>query len=386
MRPKTTLLFLLLLTLLAPGARGDGKDNEAARAAELARLRQQIKAVQDELEQTRGQRNQAEIQLRVAERQIGSALKELRLLQGKLRRAQRRLNGLRGDQRRQHDALNIQTARLGDQVRSAYLSGRQAYLKMLLNQEEPAAMGRTLAYYQYLNRARLEEIDKVRDGLARLARLENDIGQQTRQLEQLHRNQLDQKNQLETLRDQRRELLASLDRRVQSQHQHLGNLRQNERDLERLLERLRGYLADIPDAPSFKVRFSQHRRRMQLPISGRLRATYGSPRHEGKLRWKGMFIAAPEGRSVHAVFRGRVAYADWLRGFGLLLIIEHGDGYMSLYGHNQSLYKEVGEWVETGEVVASTGSTGDSDIPGLYFEIRHQGQPQDPQRWCVARR
>ena len=376
----------LLLTLWAPSAYGERADNEAARAAELDRLRQQIKAVQRELEQTRGQRNQAENRLRSTERGIGDALRELRRLQQKLASAQRRLKGLRGDQQQQQGLLKSQTARLGEQVRSAYLSGRQAYLKMLLNQEAPAAMGRTLVYYRYLNQARLDEIDKVRSGLARLERLEQDIGQQTHTLEQLQQNRLDKKRQLENLRDERQIALTGLNRRVQSQHQRLGNLKENERDLERLLERLRGYLADIPDAPAFNARFSQHRRRLQLPVNGAVQASYGSPRHGGKLRWKGLFIGTPEGRPIHAVFRGRVAYADWLRGFGLLLIIEHGDGYMSLYGHSQSLYKEVGEWVETGEVVASTGNTGDSNAPGLYFEIRHQGQPQDPQRWCIARR
>ena len=139
--------------------------------------------------------------------------------------------------------------------------------------------------------------------------------------------------------------------------------------------------AMAPAAPG--ARFASLKGRLPLPLAGRVTARFGDDKGIGQLKWRGAFIAAREGQEVRAVHRGRVAYADRLRGFGLLLILEHGDGYMTLYGHNQSLYREVGEWVDAGQVIAAAGNTGDAPQAGVYFEIRHDGEPDDPLRWCV---
>jgi septal ring factor EnvC (AmiA/AmiB activator) len=172
-----------------------------------------------------------------------------------------------------------------------------------------------------------------------------------------------------------------MNRRIETQSQEIGRLLSDQRRLEALIGGLRPLLREFPGADP-QARFVDFRGRLPLPIDGGISARFGDPKNVGGLKWRGVFLVSPEGRRVESVFRGRVAYADWLRGFGLLLILDHGDGYMTLYGHNQSLLKQVGDWVEAGEAIALVGNTGDATRSGLYFELRHNGEPNDPLKWC----
>jgi len=180
----------------------------------------------------------------------------------------------------------------------------------------------------------------------------------------------------------RRRLLATLDREVSDRAQAIERLKQDEARLQRLLQQLEQVLPPLPGDFPKDGRFADQRGRLPLPVVGHIRATFGEPKKVGTLKWRGVLVDSPAGSDVRAVFRGRVAYADWLRGFGLLLILDHGNGYMTLYGHNQGLYKEVGEWVEGGEIIAAVGATGDTTYPGVYFEVRQNGKPRDPLQWC----
>ena len=180
-------------------------------------------------------------------------------------------------------------------------------------------------------------------------------------------------------------MLAALDRKVHGQTEEIGRLRGDERRLQRLLDELQKHLAGIPGDPVFEHRFRDAKGKLPFPTQGRILVRYGEPKKGGKLRWKGVLVGGKFGQDVISVARGRVAFADWLRGFGLLLILEHGDGYMTLYGHNQGLYAQAGDWVEGGQVVASLGNTGDVPQPGVYFEIRRQGRPRDPLGWLGRR-
>jgi septal ring factor EnvC (AmiA/AmiB activator) len=180
-------------------------------------------------------------------------------------------------------------------------------------------------------------------------------------------------------------LLAALEREIGAKDRRLKALVEDEARLQRVLATLRRALADLPRGFDAEKPFPTQRGHLPWPASGSVKAAFGARRGVGELKWNGILIAAPEGRAVHAVHRGRVAFADWLRGFGLLMIVDHGDGYMSLYGHNQHLLKEVGEWVEAGEAVASVGASGGRAESGLYFEIRHDGRPVDPVRWLARR-
>jgi len=319
------------------------------------------------------------------ERNIGSIIQKLRHLNARLKADQKKLGELRTRAAMEQRNLKTQIQGLEQQARAAYILGRQEYVKLLLNQEEPAKLARSLTYYRYLHRARAERISGIQTTLSRVVALEHEVQEHTRELNELRQSQIQMKAQLETARERRTELLARLNHEIRDRSAEIRRLRAAEERLERLLQELKSYLPDIPPLPGREAHFGKNKGRLPLPTRGRIVAHFGEQKRIGDLKWRGIFIAGREGQDVRSVFRGRVAYADWLRGFGLLLILDHGNGYMTLYGHNQGLYKEVGDWVEAGQVVASMGSSGDAPRPGLYFEIRHNGKPRDPLRWCNVR-
>ncbi len=363
-------------------ARSSGDD-----AHQLEQLRSRLKTLQDNLDLTRGQRDAEREALRDSERQIGKTLRSLKQLDGRRRIENGRLSRLRAEQDRERNQMSGQLHELEAEARSAYILGQQEYLKLLLNQQDPASVSRVLTYYQYLQRARTAEIAAARSDLTELAAVENQIKQRQQTLETLRNDQAARQQTLLKSEAQRRVLLARLDRQVVSQSQEIERLRENEQRLSRLVKGIQSAMVGVPSIPlpGLDSRFADYRGKLRLPVRGRILDRFGDPKHIGDLKWQGLFLAAPEGRNVRSVFRGRVAYADWLRGFGLLMIVDHGDGYMTLYGHNQSLYKEAGDWVEAGQVIASVGNTGGTSQPGLYFELRHNGEPRNPLKWCKIR-
>lgn len=246
-------------------------------------------------------------------------------------------------------------------------------------------MTRVLTYYRYLSEARAAEISRLDASLARLARLEREIDAHTQALAALEGRQREQAKALDAERGERARLLAGLSQETRTRAQALEELRGDQARLERLLGELRAppMVAPQPIAPADRgARFAALKGRLPLPARGQVVARFGQPKATGQVRWRGIFLAANEGETVLAPARGRVVYADWLRGFGLLLILDHGDGYMTLYAHNQSLARSLGDWVEAGEPLATIGNTGDAPRMGLYFEIRHHGEPSDPLQWC----
>lgn len=373
----------LLLCLIATSALAAPD----AREAELERLRARIEALQRDLNETRGRRDHVREELQAHERRIDALLRSLRELDVRLARDGRALEALQARAGRERQRLREETAVLESQLRAAYAMGRQPYLKMLLNQEQPAAAARVAAYYRYFNAARLERIEDIQGSLVRLAALEEEVRARREELSALRETQVAEKAALEEARARRSELLAQLNREVRDRTQEIARLKADESRLERLLREIRSVLpphaAPFPDRAE---RFAALKGRLPLPFPGRIAARYGEPRGLGDLRWRGLFLAGREGQTVHAVSRGRVAYADWLKGFGLLLILDHGDGYMTLYGHNQALHRQVGDWVEAGQPIATVGSTGDAPGTGVYFEIRHNGLPHDPLHWCTTGR
>jgi septal ring factor EnvC (AmiA/AmiB activator) len=325
-------------------------------------------------------------EVRDLERRIGGLLQSSRQTETRQHRNETKLQNLRAQAARERGGLETQRQQLGRQIRAAYVMGHQEYPKMLLNQENPAGVARVLTYYQYLNRARAERITDIQASLSRFEALERQIREQSQELEALRATQQEQKTALEISRTRRGELLASLSHEVRGHSQEIERLHADEKRLEQLIEELKTVLPETtPLPPGNEKHFARLRGRLPLPVRGRIIARYGAQKNVGNLKWRGLFIAGHEGQNVIAVFRGRVVFADWLRGFGLLLILDHGDGYMTLYGHNQSLHRGVGDWIEAGETIASLGNTGDVAQPGLYFEIRQNGDPRDPLIWCKAR-
>jgi septal ring factor EnvC (AmiA/AmiB activator) len=372
--------FLLFSTLLAwSPAPADERE------AQLARVRERLQSLQSELNTTRTRRDAVREEISELERKIGASLNELRDTERRLKIEERRLNALHERHAAQRRRLEQQREALARQVRAQYAAGRQEYVKLLLTQQDPAMMARVFTYYGYFHRERAERIAAITTTLADVRELEQRVEAKQQELLGLRDAQRRSKSELETSRARRGTLFASLDRRAAVQARQIDQLREDEARLTRLLQEITSAYADIPLPRDIKGAFGNLRGKLALPAKGQLVARYGDPKTVGNLKWRGVFLAAAEGAPVRAVARGRVAYANWLRGFGLLLILEHGDGYMTLYGHNQSLQKQAGEWVEASETVARIGNTGDVPQPGLYFEIRHNGEPRDPLLWCRLR-
>jgi septal ring factor EnvC (AmiA/AmiB activator) len=272
-------------------------------------------------------------------------------------------------------------AALAGQLRAAYTIGRQEPLKLLLNQKDPALAGRMFAYYGYFGRARAAQIRLIEENVARIAELERELDAEDQELAELERQQRAQLHQLELSRVERSQVLASLEAQSHTRAQNLERLRSQQAGLEKLLRELRAAVERFPlegnDA------FARLRGKLAWPVSGRVVARFGDAR-AGGVRWDGVLVATERGAAVKAVCQGRVIYADWLPGLGLLTIVDHGDGYLSLYGHNERLYKAAGEQVATGDTIAAAGDSGGSSRPELYFEIRKAGKPVDPRPWFKA--
>jgi septal ring factor EnvC (AmiA/AmiB activator) len=239
-----------------------------------------------------------------------------------------------------------------------------------------------LTYHQYLARERAAQLDALRAKVERLAALEGSIRAESADLARLQDRLQREKADLEQARARRRAALADLESELDRSTRRLDHLRETRRELEALVERVGAGLADIPASLDETPPFAAMAGRLPWPLEGPIRHPFGTARGVGNLSWEGVVLAADAGDMVRAVHHGRVAFAGWLRGYGLLIIVDHGDGFMTLYGHNQSLLKETGDWVATGEVVATAGTSGGRREPGLYFEVRRNATPQDPVRWC----
>jgi septal ring factor EnvC (AmiA/AmiB activator) len=377
------LLPLITAVLLAVNAHA--AENAAKKAAELDQLRSRIGTLKQELQASRKHKTRAERDVQKVEQHINQTHRTLQKTERALGRLTAQLKRLQQQQHSASDRLHRQSAALVREARAAYAMGRQQQVKLLLNQEQPSAMGRMLVYFSYFSRARQAKIETIRDTLQQLDSLQADIQVKTRSLNALRDDQRQQAAQLRSQKQQREQVLARLNKQLSEQGGELKRLQADEKQLQVLVHSLQELLSDIPADSSQQKPFKSLKGRLRWPAQGRLAQRFGSRRGDSGLKWQGVLIAAPEGGRVRAVAQGRVAFADWLRGFGLLLIIDHGDGYMSLYGQNQALYKEVGEWVDSGEVVATLGASGGRSHAGLYFELRHNGQPVNPLRWCAGK-
>lgn len=380
---RSVLALTCAVLYLNPSGVVAAKD-AAQTERELTSLRAQIRTLQKDLAAGEAKKSRAERRLLDTEREINEVARRLRQIDTDLQANREQLGELQAKQQNQVRQLASQRAGLSADARAAYVMGRQQQVKLLLNQERPAAIGRALTYFGYLSRARLQQIEAVRTTLQQLRDLEQAIGDKNRELGELRLRQEQQTRQLQEQKRSREKLLLALARELESQGGELKRLKNDEQQLEKLVASLQQVLEDIPTDSGEQRAFKALKGSLRWPAHGELVRRFGSQRGSSGLKWQGVLIAAPEGGQVRAISAGRVAFADWMRGFGLLLIIEHGDGYMSLYGHNQALYKEVGEWVDTGDVVATLGASGGQSEPGLYFELRHKGRPVDPVKWCAG--
>lgn len=372
------LILLAMVPALSSAA-------DSAEEFRLKQLRQQIDSLQETLAQTRDERSELNRQLELSEQAIGQLAQSLRTLDAGMHRQRQKLHELQQRESAQIALLERERRALAYQVKAAYATGRQERLKILFNQQDPDRVSRMMAYFDYLNRARAARMQEIENQLRTLRETQASISREEAELQNLKQQRLAEKRTLEQTQATRQQLIASLSADLRESGRELEELQQNERRLEKLLAGIQQALQDSEAAIPGQVGFNQRKGELPWPAKGIIRAFFGTPKI-GSLRWDGVMIGAPEGREIHAVHPGRVAYADWLRGFGLLLIIDHGDGYMTLYGHNQSLFKETGDWVEAGEAVALIGSSGGRDKAGVYFGIRYKGKPVNPTKWCKKRK
>ena len=380
-------LFLLLFFLSTPAVcffspEAVGSDvADKARAEELKQLKKQIKKVQQSLSSARQERRKVNSRLQATERRIGESARRLREIEGSLKEQAGELAKLQRKRLQEKNQLSEHRSALEQQVKAAYAMGRQERVKILLNQQDPALLSRVMIYYDYFNKARSERMTLIGQQLEQLEIIEQRIKDEELRLISLREHEEAEREKLERARSEREQAIAALSKEISGKNQQMQTLQQDAEYLQELLTGLQQALADISRDVEDDKPFGSLRGNLPWPAKGRLAARFGS-RNVGNLRWDGVLIAAAEGGEVRAIHRGRVAFADWLRGFGLLLIIDHGEGYMTLYGHNQSLFKETGEWVEPGEVVALVGNSGGQSNSGVYFGIRYNGKAVNPRKWC----
>ncbi len=381
---SVSAVFLLLMLALSVPASPEAAKSPEEIEAELKALEAEISKYKDKLEASEGQKSDIEDTLKQNEKGISDLIKKIENIGSDIDVNEDKVSHLTRQQRELQMARTEQRELIEQQIRAAYEIGSQEYLKVLLNQEDPDALARMLVYYDYFNEARAGQITRYSRTLTDLDRVTLELAAESDQLNSNRNSLMAEKSALSLTQARKREILKALVTQIRTTGSEISKLNQDRDRLEQLLERLENSLADLPP-PADASPFSEMRGVLTMPVAGKVTQRFGSRRNAGKLTWDGIFIEAAEGEPVHAVHYGRVVFSDWLRGFGLLLIISHGEGYMSLYGHNQVLYRETGDWVTAGDMIATVGDSGGQNKTGLYFEIRIAGKPSDPQNWCVAR-
>jgi septal ring factor EnvC (AmiA/AmiB activator) len=363
------------------GAVAADEPTPAKAEADLKAVRSQIDQVRAAMERDAGKHDQLAREIEDSEKSVSTARVELE----KLRRERAAHNARRAELAAQRRAQETELANdreaLAGQVRAAHMIGPQEPLKLLLSQRDPGQTGRMLAYYGYFGRARASQIAAIDANLAELATLDAALAVEEERLSALEREQQDGLSKLQAARERRGRALVSLELESKNRAKELERLKDQQGGLEKLVRELRRALERLDKFPTdSKDAFAKLRGKLAWPVDGRLVASFGQTR-AGGVKWDGVLLAGSQGTPVHAIYHGRVVYADWLSGLGLLTIIDHGDGYLSLYGHNERLYKEVGERVTAGDTIATMGDSGGQPRPELYFEIRKAGKPVDPRPW-----
>ncbi len=374
----------LFLVVLSNGLLADS-DRLLTEQTRLEDVQKQIAVIQRGLEAKAGSQSRLEQQLSSAEKQLNDQHKSLRALKKKQQQYNLKLKQLNHRQDRLSESLQTQRQKLKSQLRTAYFMGGQGQLKVLLNQQDPSALARTVKYFDYLNHARMQVIDSTQTILAEIKSNSAEIEKHTRDLDMLAAASQRKYEEIKEIRGNRRAVLKKLKKEISENKQSVVKLKEDEVRIQELIASLTGIFSDIPPETD-NVPFSQLKGRLPWPVEGKLLNAFGEAQARGDLNWQGIQIAAPGGLAVRAVSNGRVAFADWIPRFGLILLLDHNNGYMTLYAHNQTLYKETGDWVSSGEVIASVGDSGGGDRELLYFEIRHNGKPLNPAQWCTVTR
>jgi septal ring factor EnvC (AmiA/AmiB activator) len=403
--------FFILLALCGPLCAGASQADR--KESELKALKLRLQTLQQEFRDTQSHQQEAADELRQSERAISNAVRQLRQLDGERQRTQSDLQTFTQQTEAAAARIRQQQAHLARVLRSAYQRGQGDAFKLMLNGADPNQTARDLRYLAHLSRAQHVLIGTLRADLAQLAALQQQTAQKSTELKQLQAAREAEQKRLLADKRAREKVLQKLSAQIQQQRREISSLKRDERSLTQLVERLNRLMAqqaararaaaqkkqitekgaagqprrpvgvntETPVAFRSNRPFSGLKGSLRLPVAGELMNRFGAPREGGGVSWKGLFIRAAQGTAVKAIAAGQVVFAEWLRGFGNLIIVDHGEGYMSLYSNNESLYKQVGERVQSGDAIATVGNSGGQPDTGLYFEMRHQSRPVNPLLW-----
>lgn len=378
-------IFVVVTLVLLAGALQHGAVDAArpgevkTREAELRKLRSRLQDLRDDLQKDIRKRDQLNASLRDAEKQEAAASGRLQQVRGERKQNEARRTTLEAQRRTRERELADERTLLSGQLRAAFLNGRGERLRLLLNEQDPAKIGRQMVYYDYLNRARNARIRSVMAHLAEIVRLDEELSGIAARLAQLEKTAAVELAARERAREERAEVLVSIRQRINQRGNEIATLESEEAALRQLIRELQTVMEGFP--VQGEQPFTALRGKLSWPVAGRLASDYGQQRAGETIRWNGVVVEAERGSPVRAVARGRISYADWLPGLGLLVILDHGGGYLSLYAHNDTINREVGEWVQPGDVIATVGESGGRRSPALYFEIRNGARPENPHKW-----
>lgn len=408
MNVRSLIVALALLCPLAAGA------NQAERKqSELDALKSRLQTLQKEFQSTQSHRREAADELKSTEQAVSAGVRQLRQLEGERQQTESTLGALKRQIQSVSAHIEAEQKRLARTLKTSHLRGEGDALKRILNGSDPNQTARDLRYLAALSRAQQAQVAQLRTDLTRLAELEQQAQEKTDALQRLRTARAAEQEKLMSERRAREAVLQKLSVQIQQQRREIETLKRDERALTQLVERLNRIMAEQAARAAQKARearkadkepdgrtrkpvgvntatpeafqadrpFSRLKGSLRLPVAGELMNRFGAPREGGGVSWKGLFIRAGQGTAVKAIAAGQVVFSDWLRGFGNLIIVDHGEGYMSLYSNNESLYKQVGERVRPGDAVASVGNSGGQPDTGLYFEMRHQSRPVNPMLW-----
>ena len=368
----------------------------ATQQEDLANLRKRIATMQHELYKTSESKSEAADALRDSELAISNSNRKLAELAEQQRAADKKLDVLQGQERRLGGSMTEQQALLGKLLYQQYLDGQQEYPKLLLSSHDPNQVFRNWQYYKYIARGRATWLADLRNDLAALNTVSTATREQRAELKSLRAEQAAQKEALKKEQHARQQMLVKISQQLRQQRREINRLQRDENRLAQLVEKLAKMLAQpksgalfrndsLPDNRFDGNPFDQLKGKLALPVKGEVANRFGMPRPDSSVLWKGLFLRTSAGQPVKAIAAGQVVFADWLRGFGNLLIVDHGKGYMSLYGNNETLYKQVGDVLHGGDIVAAVGNSGGNEDSGLYFELRHESKPLDPVKWLAKK-
>jgi septal ring factor EnvC (AmiA/AmiB activator) len=376
------LQILVLVALLIPAMMLCAEPAQVdIETGKLHELRASIDALKKDLDAVRGEHDTQQQILEKSDKAIGDIHREIRRLERDAVDADLKLDRFEQQRSEANARLDAIRSILERELRAAWMGGRQERIKLLLSQEEPASIGRMLAYQGYFARARAKRMDVYNDSLQALQNASQEVRDQQARIVTLQEQQQQQAARLAAEQETQHKLVAALQEKLQSGNVQLAKLQQDEQRVNQLVQSLQEAMRDIPPVSGSQQGLHHLKGQLHWPVAGRISVPFGARQASGQMTSRGVHISAQTGTEVRAVAQGRVVFADWLRGFGLLLIIEHGSGYMTLYGENSSLYKAVGEWVEQGEVVSAAGNSGGQSRTGIYLELRKDGQPVNPAAW-----